>query len=417
CQFAECALANAQRTPSAVTPRLTQGFSVTYSGSSKRTKSWRQTGAYTTSVAATSAAASQRSGRLWGARSIDAGVAREERRRDEPELRQPEGRRGREAADTVAEAPPEADRRRVGGVRRRTRDLADHVAEPHDLREHLAVEDEVVGVRVERKPLEHLAREGAVPRVVLRELRAEEKVLHERQHPVPHVPPPRHPALERASPEDPRAEDGRIETARDQPRHRRDELRRVLVVGVHHDDDVGAFLEREPVAGLLVRTVAAVLRMRVDPRLRQRSRERDRLVVARVVDHDHPVDDAGSHRVVVGPAERPCRVVRGHDDDHLLAVDHGALGAGADDRAASYMPTCIAISRAMSSLPAAFARSTPFRAVATATSTCPAAACAAASASRRPGSRYPVSWHARSASAIASAGRRTDRSSLVARSH
>src|SRR5262249_27598090 len=46
----------------------------------------------------------------------------------------------------------------------------------------------------------------------------------------------------------------------------------------HHDDDVGAVLEREAVARLLVRAVAAIARMNVDEHVAELPRERRRRV-------------------------------------------------------------------------------------------------------------------------------------------
>ena len=81
--------------------------------------------------------ASRAAGAAWAKRAI----------RSEPQ------RREAEAAvavprhpTTVAQAPPEVDRGRLGEVLRRAADLADAEAAPEDLREHLVVEDEVVGV-------------------------------------------------------------------------------------------------------------------------------------------------------------------------------------------------------------------------------------------------------------------------------
>jgi hypothetical protein len=55
------------------------------------------------------------------------------------------------------------DRRGLGEVLRRAAHLADAIAAPQDLREHLIVEDEIVGVVRERKLEQHLARERPIP--------------------------------------------------------------------------------------------------------------------------------------------------------------------------------------------------------------------------------------------------------------
>ena len=70
--------------------------------------------------------------------------------------------RGAEHAQPVAAAAPEVD---GGGLRKifgRTGDLPDVEVGVDDLRQHLVVEHEVVGIAHERHPLQHLAGEGAV---------------------------------------------------------------------------------------------------------------------------------------------------------------------------------------------------------------------------------------------------------------
>src|SRR5207302_1960390 len=88
---------------------------------------------------------------------------------------------GGEDAEAVLHAAAEIDRRRLGEVARRAGDLADLESEPDRLRQHLVVEDEVVGVLLQRKRLEEPAGEGAIARVVLGQLVADQQVLEERQ--------------------------------------------------------------------------------------------------------------------------------------------------------------------------------------------------------------------------------------------
>ena len=86
----------------------------------------------------------------------------------------------------------------------------------------------------------------------------------------------------------------------------------VLVVGMDHHDDVGAPLERRPVARLLVCPVAPVARVDddVDP---ETARDLDRPVPGRVVHEDDVVHEV-LRDVVVRLLEGPLRVVSGHDD-------------------------------------------------------------------------------------------------------
>ena len=91
----------------------------------------------------------------------------------------------------------------------------------------------------------------------------------------------------------------------------------VLVVGVEHDDHVGAPLERPVVARLLVAAVAQVLA--VDDDLEAEPlRDLDGLVPRHVVHEDHVVDEV-VRDVRVRALERPGGVVRGHDDDDAWA--------------------------------------------------------------------------------------------------
>ena len=156
----------------------------------------------------------------------------------------------------------------------------------------------------------------------LGEFGSQQRVLDQRQNAVGDVAPARHAALERVAAEDPRPQHAGIQPRPDHRRHGRDQLGRVLIVGMHHDHDVRGFVEREPVRGLLVRAVAAVARVDLEPRVRQRARDGNRLVLAAVVDDHDQVHDALRHHLVVRPAQRARGVVRGHDDDDLLTLKH-----------------------------------------------------------------------------------------------
>ena len=162
-------------------------------------------------------------------------------------------------AEAVAQRSAEVDRRRLLEVGGGAAHLADLEAGQQDLREHLVVEDEVVGVLEQRQRLEHLAREGAVAGVVLGELGPAQQVLERGEargsrrtcraacRPRSARPPRmREPSTTSKGPS---------AIMRD---HRGDQLRRVLVVRVEHHDDVRARPRAPPVAGLLVAAVAAV---------------------------------------------------------------------------------------------------------------------------------------------------------------
>ena len=104
--------------------------------------------------------------------------------------------------------------------------------------------------------------------------------------------------------------------------HRRDQLRRVLVVGVHHHHDVGAVVERELVAGLLVAAVAAVLRMHVHDHAVEPARQLHGVVLAGIVDDDHQVDHVVGHDLAPGFLEGVLGVVGRHHHDDLGLFEH-----------------------------------------------------------------------------------------------
>ena len=92
----------------------------------------------------------------------------------------------------------------------------------------------------QRQRLEHAARERAIAGVEFRQLRAEQQVLQRGQHAVRDVLVARHAAGERGVAEDARADHDVVDVRRDHRRHRGDQPRLVLVIGMQHDDDVGA---------------------------------------------------------------------------------------------------------------------------------------------------------------------------------
>jgi len=153
--------------------------------------------------------------------------------------------------------------------------------------------------------------------VVLGQTQAEGQVLDLGQESVADVLPARHPTGQWIAQES--AAQGHVRLP---GLDRRDELRDargvVLIVGVQHDDDVGAHLEGTVVAGLLVSAVSAILLVNRDVES-EVVRDVDRLILRHVVDQNDVVNDV-VRNVVVGPFERECRVVgRHHDHDAWLS--------------------------------------------------------------------------------------------------
>ena len=175
--------------------------------------------------------------------------------------RQAEGDADAHDAQTVAHRSPEADARRFLHITGRTADFADLISEVDGLREHLIVEHEIVRVLVEWQGLEHFARKGAKAGVIFRELGAEHQILEQGQRPVGGVLVQRHAARERIAAQDARAERDIVMPGGDLRRHRDNQSRRILVVGMDHHDYFAAAAQRLSVAGLLVASITAVLRM------------------------------------------------------------------------------------------------------------------------------------------------------------
>ena len=105
---------------------------------------------------------------------------------------------------------------------------------------------------------QHLAAEGAVAGVVLGKLDAEKDIFERGQQAVGDVFVKRHAAAQGLPADNARAEHDVVHAVGHHAGHRGHQQRRVLVIGVHHDDDVGARRQRFAIAGLLVAAVTVV---------------------------------------------------------------------------------------------------------------------------------------------------------------
>ena len=154
--------------------------------------------------------------------------------------------------------------------------------------------------------------------MVLGKLGAEEKILHERKEPIRDIFPLRHSAPQRAAAENPRCKHTWIKAARDQRSHRRNELRRVLIVRMNHDDDVCSGSKRETVTGLLIRAIAAVYRMDLHLDPIKRVRDCRRLILTGIIDNDHKIDNAVRHHLFICLTQSARRVIGRHHDNNFL---------------------------------------------------------------------------------------------------
>ena len=110
----------------------------------------------------------------------------------------------------------------------------------HALSEHLVIEHEVVGVFQQRQLSKHFAAEGAVPGVILGELDSQKDVFKCGKKAVGDVFVKRHAAEQGAAANDARSEHNIVYVIGHHTGHGGGQQRSVLVVGMNHNDDVGA---------------------------------------------------------------------------------------------------------------------------------------------------------------------------------
>jgi len=201
-------------------------------------------------------------------------------------------------------------------------DFADAESEVNALGEHLVVENEVVAVFAQGKARQDFAAEGAVAGVVFGELDAEEEIFKRGEQAVGDVFVERHAAAKGGASDDAGAEDNIVNAVGDHAGHGGDEQGRVLVIGVKHDDDVGAGGEGLAITGLLVPSVAviAVMDEMLDAEF---LRDFDGAVLAVIIDQDAGIDEVG--KLADGGFEGFLRIVGGQNYRDALAVDHASI--------------------------------------------------------------------------------------------
>src|SRR5579862_8269660 len=178
---------------------------------------------------------------------------------------------GRQDAESVFHAAAKVNGRSPFEIFRRAGNFADAEAKVNALGKHLVVEDEVVGVFQQRQLGQHFTAEGAIPGVILRELDSQKKVLEGRKKAVGSV----------------------------------------LVVGMNHDDDVGASGQSFAITGLLVAAVTIIAIVLEDVQT-ETAGNIDGLIGTAVIDQDADVNEFG--KFSDGRFESLLRVVSGHDD-------------------------------------------------------------------------------------------------------
>jgi hypothetical protein len=202
----------------------------------------------------------------------------------------------------------------------RTTDLADPKLGEGGLGQHLVVEDEVVAIGAERQFLQYFTRESPISGVVLAELLPHQQVLKGGEETIENVFVAGHPPPDRAAPEDARGEHDIVNAAGDHSGHRRDQPGGVLIIRVHHNDDIGAALQRLAIAGLLIRAIAAVFGMD-DMVQAQLLGHVDRPIPAGIVHQDYVIHHV-PRNFLVGAPQGELRIVGGHDDSDFFVMNH-----------------------------------------------------------------------------------------------
>ena len=113
-----------------------------------------------------------------------------------------------------------------------------------------------------------------------------------------------------------------IETVSYQGSHGRDKLWSILIVRMHHDDNVTGFLQGQPVAGFLIRAVSKIFLVHIHFCIGQCTRDRCSFITAAVIDDDNKVHNALVHDFFIGFAQRVRSVIGRHDDNYFLSLIH-----------------------------------------------------------------------------------------------
>src|ERR1019366_3132550 len=217
-------------------------------------------------------------------------------------------KRGTEHPQSVLHAAPEIDGGGFLEILGGAGNFADAEPEVNALGEHLVVKNEIVAIFSEGQAGQHLAAESAIAGVILRQLDPQEKVFKSGEQPGGNVLVKGHASAQGGAANDAGTENDVIDAVGNHARHRRCQKRRVLIVGMDHDDDVGAGGQCFAVAGLLIAAIAVVAV--VDKRLQTEPvRDFESAIGTVVVDQNADIDQVG--QVPNRRFQRLLRVVRG----------------------------------------------------------------------------------------------------------
>ena len=155
--------------------------------------------------------------------------------------------------------------------------------------------------------------------MILGKLHPQEKVFKSSQESVRDIFVEGHATAKRCAADNARAQHHVIDVVRHHAGHGSHQQWRVLVIGVHHDDHIGASGQRLAIAGLLVAPVAIISIVNEDLKT-QLLRYLDGAVRAVVVDKDTDIHKLG--KLADRSFQGLLRVVSGHDNRNTSAVDH-----------------------------------------------------------------------------------------------
>ena len=163
--------------------------------------------------------------------------------------------------------------------------------------------------------------------MILRQFLVEQDVLRECQKTIRDVFVQRHAAFECTIAEDPTAEHHGIHLIANDARHRMDEVRGVLIVGMQHDHDIRPEFEGFSVTALLVSTIALVLFVADNVSYAQLPGLFDGMVAAGII-HQHDFVNNVERNLSVCDLKRFFCIIRRKDHHHFLTVEHARnLGA------------------------------------------------------------------------------------------
>ena len=231
---------------------------------------------------------------------------------------QDQAKAGPEGLQAVDGGGPKADRRRVIEVPGPGEYLRDPEVELPGLHQNLRVEAEVDRVAQEGNRQQQLSAVCPVARMQVGQFRAHELVLDCRQGPVGYALVEGHAGLAgRSLDQHPRPEHEISVATLDRLDQLRDQLRLILTIGVEHDHDLSVPLQRLEITGLLIASIADVVRVPDDVHV-ELTRDLQRLVRRVVVDEDDLVDERSRDRAN-GDRQGLGRIERRHHDHGFRA--------------------------------------------------------------------------------------------------